>query len=81
MQKLINKNDIDDIDFSKIYRNCIAVNEDLQDISGERIDIEYKQLPKFRSIFENFSNQNKTPLFEDGRYPTFEEFKEAYEDM
>lgn len=81
MQKLINKNDIDDIDFSKIYRNCIAVNEDLQDISGERIDIEYKQLPKFRSIFNNFSNQNKTPLFEDGRYPTFEEFKEAYEDM
>ncbi|MBR5254668.1 MAG: AAA family ATPase [Bacteroidales bacterium] len=74
MQKLINKNDIEDIYFSKIYRNCIAVNEELQDISGEIIDIEYKQLPKFRSIFNNFSNQNVM-------CPTFVEFKKAYEDM
>ncbi|MEE1226456.1 MAG: P-loop NTPase fold protein [Bacteroidales bacterium] len=81
MTKLIDNNNINDIDFSKIYRNCIAVNKELKYIPGERINIEYKQLPKFRSIFNNFSNQNKTPLFEDGRYPTFEEFKEAYEDM
>lgn len=81
MQKLINKNDIDDIDFSKIYRNCIAVNEGLKYIPGERIDIKYKQLPKFRGIFDNFSKQNKTPLIKDGKYPTFAEFKKAYKDM
>ena len=81
MQKLINKNDINDTDFSKIYRNCIAVNEELKYIPGERINIEYKQLPKFRSIFDNFSNQNKTPLIKDGRYPTFAEFKVEYNNM
>ena len=81
MSKLIDNNNINDIDFSKIYRNCIAVNEDLQDISGERIDIEYKQLPIFRKIFDNFSNQNKTPLIKDGRYPTFAEFKVEYNNM
>lgn len=81
MQKLINKNDINDTDFSKIYRNCIAVNEKLEYIPGERINIKYKQLPKFRRIFDNFSNQNKTPLIKDGKYPTFAEFKKAYEDM
>jgi len=81
MTKLIDNNNIDDINFSKIYRNCIAVNGDLQDISGEIIDIKYKQLPNFRSIFENFSNQNKTPLIKDGRCPAFAEFKTAYKDM
>ena len=74
MRKLIDNNNIDDIDFSKIYRNCIAVNEELKYIPSEKINIEYKQLPKFRSIFDNFSNQN-------GRCPTFAEFKTAYKDM
>lgn len=81
MTKLINNNNINDSDFSKIYRNCIAVNEKLEYIPGERINIEYKQLHKFRSIFNNFSNQNKTPLIKDGKYPTFAEFKKAYKDM
>ena len=81
MQKLIDNNNIDDINFSKIYRNCIAVNEELKYIPGERINIEYKQLPKFRRIFDNFSNQNKTPLIKDGRYPTFAEFKVEYNNM
>lgn len=81
MTKLIDNNNIDDIDFSKIYRNCIAVNEELKYIPGKIIDIEYKQLPEFRRIFDNFSNQNKTPLIKDGRYPTFAEFKVEYNNM
>ncbi len=81
MTKLIDNNNINDSDFSKIYRNCIAVNEELKYIPGERINIEYKQLPKFRRIFDNFSNQNKTLLIKDRTYPTFAEFKTAYKDM
>ena len=77
MTKLINNNNIDDIDFSKIYRNCIAVNEDLKYNPGERINIQYEQLPNFRKIFDNFTQQNRTP----GKYPTFAEFKVEYNNM